>query len=123
MRSAGCQSRNVSAQYIASGNVYQSRFRSGDPRPVPSRFFKVLDDTLLPISPDLEVARCTGDFSNSKAELLASGFPESDHDDLFGVLTAHIATAKSCTTWRKITDSKLNTGNSSIRRWARVILK
>ncbi len=51
-------------------------------------FFKVLDDTLCPISPDLEVVRCQGDFSNSKAALLASAFPESDHDDVFGVLMA-----------------------------------
>jgi hypothetical protein len=32
--------------------------------------------------------RCKGDFSNSKAALLASGFPESDHDDVLGVLMA-----------------------------------
>jgi hypothetical protein len=51
-------------------------------------FFKALDDTLCRISSDLKVARCKGDFSNSKAALLASGFPESDHDDVFGVLMA-----------------------------------
>jgi hypothetical protein len=51
-------------------------------------FFKVLDDTLCPISLALEGVRCKGDFSNSKAALLASGFPESDHDDVFGVLMA-----------------------------------
>jgi len=51
-------------------------------------FFKVLDDTLCPVSPDLEGVRCKGDFSNSKSALLACGFPESDYDDVFGVLMA-----------------------------------
>jgi len=50
-------------------------------------FFKVLDDTLCPISPD-QVVRCTGDFSNSKAALLVCGFPESDYGEVFGVLMA-----------------------------------
>jgi hypothetical protein len=51
-------------------------------------FFKVLDDTLCPISPDLEVVQCKGDFSNSKAALLACGFSGGDYDDVFGVLMA-----------------------------------
>ena len=49
-------------------------------------FFNVLDDTLCPVLPNLEAVRCQGDFSNSKAALLACGFPESDCDDVFGVL-------------------------------------
>jgi hypothetical protein len=40
----------------------------------------------LTVLPNLEAVRCQGDFSNSKAALLACGFPESDYDDVFGVL-------------------------------------
>ena len=49
-------------------------------------FFNVLDDTLCPVSPSLEAVRCKADFSNSRAALLACGFPESDYADVFGVL-------------------------------------
>jgi hypothetical protein len=51
-------------------------------------FFEKLDDVLCPKDESHSAESCSGDYELSESILRASGFEESDFEDIFGVLQA-----------------------------------